>query len=315
MSNLPTIQDVRAAADRIRPYITRTPILTNETLNAQVGAELFFKCENLQKAGAFKMRGATNTILQLKEAGETACITTHSSGNHGAAVAMAAQLQGMRAIIVMPRTAPAIKQANVARCGAEIILCDPNVAAREAAADEVIAEHNATLVHAYNDVRVIAGQGTAALEILEDVDMLDIVIAPVGGGGMLSGAALTVKHVAPHVEVFGAEPEGADDAMRSMEAGQIIPMINPNTIADGLLTSLGSLTFPLIHEHVSRIFTVDEDEIVDAMRLIWDRLKIIVEPSSAVTLAVVIKYPDVFRGKRVALILTGGNVDLEKLPF
>ena len=315
MSNLPTIQDVYAAADRIRPYITRTPILTNETLNAQVGAELFFKCENLQKAGAFKMRGATNTILQLKEAGETDCITTHSSGNHGAAVAMAAQLQEMRAIIVMPRTAPAIKQANVARCGAEIILCEPNVAAREEAADKVIAEQNATLVHAYNDVRVIAGQGTAALEILEDVDALDIVIAPVGGGGMLSGAALAVKSVAPHIEVFGAEPEGADDAMRSMEAGQIIPMINPNTIADGLLTSLGSLTFPLIREHVSRIFTVNEDEIVSAMRLIWDRLKIIVEPSSAVTLAVVIKHPDLFRGKRIALILTGGNVDLENLPF
>ncbi|MGB1253338.1 MAG: threonine ammonia-lyase [Candidatus Promineifilaceae bacterium] len=311
----PTIADVQAAAERIRPYITRTPILTSDALNAQVGAELFFKCENLQKAGSFKSRGATNTVLLLKEAGTTDTVTTHSSGNHGAAVAMAAQRQGFSATIVMPRTAPAIKQANVASFGAEIVLCEPNVVAREAAADKVVAEQNATLIHPYDDVRVIAGQGTTGLEILEDVPDLDMVIAPVGGGGMLSGTALTMANLAPSVRVFGAEPEGADDAMRSMAAGHIIPMIEPNTIADGLLTSLGELTFPIIYKHVEKIYTVSEDEIITAMRLIWDRLKIIIEPSCSVTLAVVMKHPAVFKGKRIALVLTGGNIDLDKLPF
>ena len=315
MNNPPTIDDIRAAHDRIRPFITRTPVLSNERLNNKVGAELFFKCENLQKAGSFKSRGATNTVLLLKESGETDTITTHSSGNHGASVAMAAQSQGMQATIVMPRTAPAIKQANVASFGAEIVLCEPNVDAREAAADKVIAEQNATMVHPYNDLRVIAGQGTAAIELMEEAGELDIVMAPVGGGGMLSGSSLSVAYLAPGTTVYGAEPIGADDAFRSMEAGHIIPMVGPDTIADGLLTSLGELTFPIIQQHVEQIITVSEEQIVEAMRMIWDSLKVIVEPSGAVPLAAVLCRPELFAGKRVGLIMTGGNVDLEKLPF
>jgi threonine dehydratase len=311
----PTIDDIQAAADRIRPHITRTPILTNDSLDAQTGAMLFFKCENLQKAGAFKARGATNTVLLLRESGGAKHVTTHSSGNHGAAVAMAAQAQQMPATIVMPRTAPAIKQANVARYGAEIVLCEPTLQAREDTAAQVIAEKNAILIHPYNDTRVIAGQGTAALEILDAAPDLDCVITPVGGGGLLSGTALTMSALAPHIRVIGAEPERADDAYRSLQAGHLIPSVNPDTIADGLLTSLGDLTFPIIQRHVAQIITVSEAQIIDAMRLIWDRLKIIVEPSGAVPLAVVLNHAEQFQGKRVALVLTGGNVDLERLPF
>lgn len=312
---IPTIHDIQAAAERIRPFIKRTPILTNEALNAQTGAELFFKCENLQKAGSFKARGATNTLLVLKEAGLTNRVTTHSSGNHGAAVAMAAQQTGMHATIVMPHTAPAIKQANVASFGAEIVLCEPTIQAREAAALKIVREHSATLVHSYNDVRVIAGQGTVGLEILEQVDRLDMVVTPVGGGGLLSGTALTMANLAPDVRVFSAEPAGADDAWRSMQAGQLTTIAAPRSIAGGLLVPLSELTFSIIRKHVTQIYTVDEAEIVAAMRLLWDRLKLIVEPSSAVTLAIILKHADVFKGKRVALVLTGGNVDLGKLPF
>jgi len=313
---IPTIKEIKAAADRIGPSIHNTPVLTSTAINQMVGADVFFKCDNFQKCGAFKIRGATNTVLLMAQSADPpTAVATHSSGNHAAAVALAAKSQGMQAYVVMPNDAPAVKQAAVAGYGAEIILCEPTLAAREAGLEQVVARTGAAFIHPFNDERVIAGQGTAALEFLDQVAELDVLMTPVGGGGLLSGTALAVSALAPATRVLAGEPELADDAYRSVQAGKLIPVGQTTTIADGLRTSLGDLTFAIIQEHVEQIITVSEDEIVQAMRHIWERMKIIVEPSCAVPFAALLKNREQFRGQRVGIIITGGNVDLAMLPF
>lgn len=314
MSQL-TLELIRAARERIRDKITRTPVLTNEMLDGQAGASLFFKAENLQKIGAFKARGATNAVFSLSDAEAQRGVVTHSSGNHAAAVARAAQLRGIPAYIVMPTSVPKAKQASVRRFGAQITLVEPTLAAREAAAAKLIEETGAHLVHPYNDLRVMAGQGTAALELLEDVPDLDVVLCPVGGGGLVSGIAVASKSVKPGIRVIAVEPAGADDAYRSFKGGKIVGNAKPNTIADGLRGQLGELTFPEIREHVDDIVTVSEDAIVLAMRALWEMVKIIVEPSGAVGYAAVVEHKVDVSGKRVGIILTGGNLDLDSLPW
>ena len=311
----PNIHDIHQSAGRIRPYAHRTPVLTCASLDQQVGAQVFLKCENLQKVGAFKFRGACNAVFSLTDE-EAACgVATHSSGNHAQAVALAARLRGIPAYIVMPDNAPAVKKAAVAGYGGQITFCEPTLQARESTTEQIVKETGATMVHPYNDKRVIAGQGTAALELLEEVPDLDVVIAPVGGGGLLSGTAIAAKGLAPQVRVLGAEPEMADDAFRSLQAGQILPSENPKTVADGLLTSLGTLTFPIIQENVEQIVRVSEVGILAAMKFIWERAKIIIEPSAAVPVAVLWKRKIDLSGLRVGVILSGGNVDLERLPW
>ena len=290
-------------------------MLTSAALDEATGAELFFKCENLQQVGAFKARGASNAVFSLTDAEAARGVVTHSSGNHGAALAYAAARRGIPCWIVMPDNAPAVKQANVRGYGGEVRLCASTVAAREAACAAVEAETGATLVHPYNDWRVIAGQGTAALELLADIPDLDIVIAPVGGGGLLSGTALAAVALRPGIRVFGAEPAGADDAQRSLAAGRIIPQDDPRTIADGLRTSLGDKTFAVISRHVESIGTATEEGIAAAMRMMWEKLRVIVEPSSVVPLACVLEGTLPVRGLRVGVIVTGGNVDLDRLPW
>ena len=311
----PTLSDIQQAARRIQPMIHRTPVLTSESIDRIAGCRIFFKCENFQKAGAFKMRGAANAVLLLSEAERGKGVATHSSGNHGQALARAAQRVGCPAYIVMPTTAPDIKQRAVAAYGAEITFCEPTLTARETALTEVVYHTGATFVHPYNNERVIAGQGTAALELIEEVDTLDTVLAPVGGGGLLSGTAIATHGLLPSATVVAGEPAGADDAYRSLRAGHIVLSESPRTLADGLLTSLGDKTFPIIQQHVARIITVSEAEIVAAMRLVWERMKIIIEASCAVPLAALLKEKEAFAGQRVGIILTGGNVDLAKLPF
>lgn len=311
----PTLQTIREAAERIDSLIHHTPVLTNQYINRIADATVFFKCENFQKAGAFKMRGAANAVLSLSEKEREKGVATHSSGNHGQALAKAAQGVGAKAYIVMPETAPEVKKKAVAEYDAEIIFCKPTLKARESTLAEVIERTGAAFVHPYNDYRVIAGQGTAALELLEEVEDLDVVITPVGGGGLLSGTAIVAKEISSTVAVFAGEPEGADDAYRSLKAGKIVPFSSPKTIADGLLTSLGSKTFPIIHRHVTAILTVSDKEIIEAMRLVWERMKIIIEPSSAVPLAALLKHNVQFTNKRVGVIFSAGNVDLGKLPF
>ena len=311
----PTLSDIHRAAERIKPYAHRTPVLTCESLNQLVEAQLFFKCENLQKVGAFKFRGACNTVFSLAEHEVRRGVATHSSGNHAAALALAAQKRGARAYIVMPNNAPAVKKAAVKGYGGNITFCEPTLAARESTLAKIVEETGAVFVHPYNDARIIAGQGTAALELLEEVPDLEVVMAPVGGGGLLSGTAIAVSGLSPKTKVIAAEPEGADDAYRSLQAGKIIPSINPRTIADGLLTSLGDLTFAIIRKHVHEIVTVSEPAIIAAMRHIWERMKIIVEPSAAVPLGALLEKKIDLRGKRIGVIFSGGNVDLEKLPW
>ncbi|HEU4626885.1 MAG TPA: pyridoxal-phosphate dependent enzyme [Steroidobacteraceae bacterium] len=314
MSQL-TLESIRAARERIRDKITRTPVLTNEMLDDQAGAALFFKAENLQKIGAFKARGATNAVFMLSDAQAQRGVVAHSSGNHAAAVARAAQLRGIPAYIVMPTNVPKAKQASVRRFGAHVTFVEPTIAAREAGAAKIVEETGAELVHPYNDLRVMAGQGTAALELLEDVPDLDIVLCPVGGGGLLSGTAVAAKGLKPDIRVIAAEPAGADDAFRSFKSGRIVGNTKPDTIADGLRGQLGELTFSEIREHVDDIVTVSEEAIVLAMRALWEMLKIVVEPSAAVPYAAVIEHKlDVSR-KRVGIILTGGNLDLDALPW
>ena len=314
--HFPTIDDIQAAAQRIAPSIHCTPVLTSNAIDSMCDAQIFFKCDNFQKAGAFKIRGATNTVLLLGEsANPPTAVATHSSGNHAAAVALAARTQGIKAYVVMPKDAPTVKKAAVAGYGAEIIECEPTLEARESGLAAVVERIGAAFIHPYNDPRVISGQGTAALELLDSVSELDVVITPVGGGGLLCGSALTVSALAPNTQVIAAEPASADDAHRSLRAGKLIPVGQTDTIADGLRTSLGELTFAIIQEHVKTIFTVSENEIVQAMRHIWERMKIVVEPSSAVPLAAILKNRPQFKDKRVGVILTGGNVDLAKLPF
>ena len=311
----PTITDIRQAAERIRPHAHRTPVMTCRSLDQRVGAQVFMKCENLQKVGAFKFRGACNAVFSLSPDEAARGVATHSSGNHAQALALAARMRGIPAYIVMPRNAPAVKQAAVAGYGGIITLCEPTLAARESTLAEVVAATGAEVVHPYNDVRVIAGQGTAALELLADVPDLDVIMAPVGGGGLLSGTAIAARAVAPQIRVIAAEPAGADDAFRSLAARHIIPSVQPQTIADGLLTSLGDLTFPIIRTHVEQIVTVSEAAIVAAMKFVWERAKLVVEPSGVVPIAALWEEAIDLRGLRVGVILSGGNVGLEHLPW
>jgi threonine dehydratase len=315
MLPLPTLTDIQQAAVRIKPYAHRTPVLTCTSLNRMAEAELFFKCENFQKGGAFKFRGACNAVFALSEAEAQRGVATHSSGNHAAALALAARLRGMKAWIVMPKTAPAVKKAAVAGYGGEIVFCEPSLEAREATLAMVQQETGATFIPPYNDPRVIAGQGTAALELCQDVPNLDIILAPVGGGGLVSGTALAVAAVSPTTRVIAAEPASADDAYRSLQAGYVIPSIQPQTIADGLLTSLGDLTFAIIQQHVAQIVTVSEEAIISAMRHVWERMKIIVEPSAAVPVGALLEKHVPLAGQRIGIILSGGNVDLNRLPW
>lgn len=315
MPFIPKFEDIEATGRLISPHVHRTPVLTSKQLDAITGARLFFKCENFQKVGAFKFRGATNAVLNLTEAQRAAGVVTHSSGNHAAALAHAAVMRGVKAYIVMPSSAPEVKKRAVEGYGAEITFCEPTLAAREAAAAAVIERTGATMIHPYDNFYIIAGQGTAAMELLEEVPDPNAVLAPVGGGGLLSGSAITVKHMAPPAKIYGAEPLLADDAARSLRTGAIQPALPPRTIADGLLTSLCERTFTVIKENVDDILTVTEEQIIEAMTLIWTRMKIVVEPSSAVPLAAVLANRDLFSGKKVGIIVSGGNADLSKLPF
>jgi threonine dehydratase len=315
MSTTPDLAAIRQAAERIAPYAHRTPVMTCETLNRMTGADLYFKCENFQKVGAFKFRGACNTVLSLSDAERAKGVATHSSGNHAAALALAAKLTGSSAHIVMPKTAPKVKVAAVEGYAGKITFCEPTLDARETTCQRIIDETGTTLVHPYNDYRIIAGQGTAALELLDEVGDLDYVLAPVGGGGLLSGTAIAVTELSPKTKVIAAEPKGADDAYRSIQAGRIIPSVNPNTIADGLLTSLGDKTFPIIRDRVCEIVTVDDSAILRAMRTVWERMKILIEPSAAVPVAALLDRKINPTGQRIGIILSGGNVDLDRLDW
>jgi threonine dehydratase len=310
-----TLADIRAAHTRIKDRIHRTPVMTSASLNEKAGAQLFFKCENLQKIGAFKARGATNAVALLSDEEAKRGVVTHSSGNHAAALARAAKLRGIPAYIVMPSSVPQAKVASVRRYGAEVILCEPTYAARESNAKSVVERTGAVFIHPFNDPRVMAGQGTLALELLEDVPDLTDVLCPVGGGGLISGVATAIKSINPEIHVFGVEPKGADDAAQSLAAGRIIPSTSPNTIADGLRGTLGELTFAEIQRHVDGIVTVSETEIVNAMRTIWEVLKIIVEPSGAVAYGALVDGQLDVPGRRVGIVLTGGNLDLDTLPW
>ena len=315
MMSCPTFADVQQAAKRIKPYAHRTPVFTCNSLNEMLSATLFFKCENFQKVGAFKFRGACNAVFSLSDEEARRGVATHSSGNHGAALALAARLRDIPAHIVMPTNAPAIKQAAVAGYGGSIVFCEPTQAARESTLTDVAQETGANFIPPYNDTRVIAGQGTAALELCEDIAGLDVVMAPVGGGGLISGTALTVAALSPTTRVIAAEPAGADDAYRSLHSGQIQPSLNPQTIADGLRTSLGDLTFAIIRRHVEQIVTVSEAAIIEAMRHVWERMKIVIEPSAAVPVAALLEKHIDLSGLRVGVILSGGNADLDHLPW
>jgi threonine dehydratase len=315
MSHIPTNNDIKNAHNRIKPYIHRTPVLTCASINHILDSEIYFKCENLQKVGAFKFRGATNAIRSLEKEEAKNGVATHSSGNHAAALTLAASQNGIKSYIVMPRTAPQIKKKAVEDFGAEIFFCEPTLEAREENLKRVVSQTNAVFIHPYNDLRVICGQASACLELIEEVNGLDLIIAPVGGGGLLSGTALSATYNSSGTKVIGAEPEGADDAYRSLRQGKILPSVNPRTIADGLLTSLGILTFPIIRKYVDRIVTADDNTIIQAMRLIWERMKIIVEPSAAVSLAILLKHQKIAWNKKIGIILSGGNVDFDNLPW
>jgi len=317
---LPTYADMLAAHERIKPYIHRTPVLTSSFLNEKTGAELFFKCENFQKAGAFKVRGASNAVFGLSDEQAARGVATHSSGNHALSLSYAAGRRGIPCHVVMPRTAPQAKKDAVRGYGGIITECEPSTSSREATFAKVQEETGAEFVHPYNDPRVIAGQGTCSKELMEQMEAehghgLDAVVAPIGGGGMISGTCLTLSTLAPDVEIYAAEPEQADDAMRSFKAGHIIADDAPDTVADGLKVPLKENTWAFVSRHVTDILTASEEEIVEAMKLTWARMKIVMEPSCAVPLAVILKNPEVFRGKRVGVIVTGGNVDLDKLPW
>lgn len=309
------LDHIRQAARNIHGKVHRTPVLTCQAIDDLGGAQFFFKCENFQKVGAFKARGATNAVFELSDAEASLGVATHSSGNHAQALALAARMRDIPAYVVMPTTAPEVKRKAVAGYGAEIIDCEPTLAARESTLARVVKRTGAHFVHPYDNSLIIAGQGTAALELLEEVPDLDVVMAPVGGGGLLAGTALATAGLAPAARIIAGEPEGADDAARSLLAGHIIPSENPRTIADGLLTSLGQLNFPIIQRHVEAIWTVDDQAITAAMRLVWERMKIIIEPSSAVPLAAALVHHQEVAGARVGIIFSGGNVDLEKLPW
>jgi threonine dehydratase len=307
---LPTYADVEAAAARIAPFVHRTPVVTSTSLDRAAGATLFFKCENLQRVGAFKMRGASNAVWSLGEEEARRGVLTHSSGNHGAALARAATQRGIRSWVVMPASAPASKRRAVEGFGATVVTCAPTLQAREETAARLLAETGAVMVHPYDDARVIAGQGTAARELLEDVPDLDLVVAPIGGGGLLAGTALAAAALQPRAAVWGAEPTGADDAQRSLAAGHIVAVASPRTVADGLRATIGELPFAVLAAHRVRIATVDDAATLAAMRLFWERAKLIVEPSAAVPIAAVLSPAIPAEGKRVGVILSGGNLDL-----
>ena len=311
----PKKDDILRVREIIRPYVHRTPVLTSQALNRITGSDLFFKCENFQKGGAFKFRGASHAVMTLSEEEARRGVATHSSGNHAQALALAASMRGIRAHIVMPETAPGIKVAAVRSYGGQITFCRPTLADREATLENIIEETGALEIHPYNDYRIIGGQATAAAELFEECEMPDCLITPVGGGGLLGGSILSTRYFSPDTKVYGAEPEQANDAWQSFREKKLIPVNNPQTIADGLRTSLGSRTFPIIRDGATDILTTSEARIIEAMQLIWERMKIIVEPSSAVPLAVILDHPALFSGKKTGVVLSGGNVDLYRLPW
>lgn len=311
----PSLEDIRNAHLRIQPFIHRTPILTSTAIDEMAGCRIFFKCENFQKVGAFKARGAANAVAKLTKEQKKNGVATHSSGNHAAALARAASVAGIKSYIVMPSNAPEIKKKAVKGYGGEIIECEPNLQARETTLQAVVDRTGATFIPPYDFYDVIEGQATCALEMWDEHIPFDVIMAPVGGGGLLAGTALTTKYISPSTLVIAGEPAGADDAFRSFHAKKLIFMEGPKTIADGLLTSLGKLNFAIIMQYVDDILTADDTEIIEAMRLVYERLKIVIEPSCAVPLAALLKNKERFRGKKVGIILSGGNVDLGKLPF
>jgi threonine dehydratase len=311
----PIFEDVLEAAERIRGHVHRTPVMTSRAIDAMAGTRLYLKCENLQKVGAFKARGATNAVLSLDEEAASRGVATHSSGNHAAALAYAASLRGVPAHVVMPSSAPPVKKAAVAGYGAQITECEPTLEAREATLETVVERTGATFIHAYDNPLVIAGQGTASLELINDVPDLDVVMAPVGGGGLMSGTAIAVSCSRPDISLWGSEPAGADDAFRSLRDHTRYPSVNPKTIADGLLTSLSERTFRILRARLEGILTVGEVSIIRAMRLLWERMKLVVEPSAAVPLAAVLEHPEHFADRGVGLIVSGGNVELDRLPW
>ena len=313
--NTPDKIIINDAAKRIKNFVHRTPVLSSENINSLFNTKIFFKCENLQKAGVFKSRGAVNAIFSLSEDELKNGVATHSSGNHAQALARAALLRNTNAYIVMPENSSKVKIAAVKNYGGEITFCESNLDSREKTLEKIIEKTQAVEIHPYNNCKIIAGQATATKELIEDVELLDIIMAPVGGGGLLSGTALATYYFSPGTKVIAAEPKQADDAYRSFYQKKFIPSINPNTIADGLLTSLGSLTFPIICEYVNEIMTVSEESIIKAMKLIWERMKIIIEPSSAVPLAAIIENRKYFENKRIGIIISGGNIDLNKIPW
>lgn len=311
----PTLSEIQHAHTRIQPLIHRTPMLSCTAIDEMAGCKVLFKCENFQKVGAFKARGAANAVLKLTDEAKRRGVATHSSGNHAAALARAATQLGIRSYIVMPSNAPDIKKKAVKSYGGEIIFCEPNLASRESTLADVVAQTGATFIPPYDFRDVVEGQATCVLEMLEESKEFDIILAPVGGGGLLGGTALTTHYLSPGTLVIGAEPEGADDAYRSFQAQRLIPRVGPSTIADGLLAPLGKINWAIIRQHVPDILTATDEEIVDAMRVVYERMKIVIEPSGAVPLAVLLKYKERFEGKQVGIILSGGNVDLGKLPF
>jgi threonine dehydratase len=312
---LPTLADIKSAHNLISQYIHRTPVLSSGLLNNMFGCDIYFKCENFQKVGAFKFRGATNAVMSINDNEKGLGVVTHSSGNHAAALALAARMNGIKAYIVMPENAPDVKKKAVAGYGAEITFCSPTLQSREETTKLIIENTGAKMIHPYDNFNVICGQGTAVLELMNEVKNLEIILAPVGGGGLLSGTSTCVKGINKKTIVIGAEPQAANDAWKSFTTGVLTPSVNPVTIADGLLTSLSELTFSIIRKNVDAIYTVSEESIIESMLLVWERMKIIIEPSSATVLAVVKENPDFFRGKKTGLIISGGNVDFRKLPF
>jgi threonine dehydratase len=313
--SIPTISDIKEAHKIIEPYAHRTPVLSSTKVNSKAGTEVFFKCENFQKVGAFKFRGACNAVLTLSDNDAQQGVATHSSGNHAQALALAAKIRGIKAYVVMPENAPKVKVEAVKNYGAEVTFCEASLDAREGTLQEVVNRTGATPIHPYNDSRIIAGQGTSALEFLEEHPDLDVIMTPIGGGGLLSGTALAVKSSDPEIEIIGTEPTEADDAYRSFKEGKLLPAYSTNTIADGLRTSLGELPFQIIQKHVDDILTVDEASIIVAMRFIWERMNMIIEPSCAVPVAALFNNKERFKGKKVGIIITGGNVDLDNLPW
>ena len=310
-----TLKDIVDAHNRISPFIHRTPVLTNKSLNELSGAELYFKCENFQKAGSFKIRGATNTVELLNQDELDKGIATTSSGNHGAALSMAVSRRNGTTKVVMPHNTPKIKVRNVERNGGEVIWCEPDQTSRENVLKELVTKTGSTVVHPYNDERIVMGQGTAGKELIEDCPDLDAIISPVSGGGLLSGTLISAQGMNPRIKVYGAEPLEADDTFLSLKKGQIVPNKSVNTICDGLRAQIGTITFPIIQSYVQEVITLTEEEIIESMKMIWERMKIVVEPSCSITLSAVLKSRDLFAGKKVGLIISGGNVDLEHLPW